>query len=137
MGTNFYWKELPKELQHLEKSFLKQNKNTDLLYHIGKRSAAGRYCFNCGTTLCRYGSQYVHHDAPWYDVCPICGSSGYNSISFTWTFLNQKWIIERMANNPQFSEKLIKNEYEDEFTVKEFLDEIATPLQFQSADYFC
>ena len=42
-----------------------------------------------------------------------------------------------MANNPQFSEKLIKNEYEDEFTVKEFLDEIATPLQFQSADYFC
>jgi hypothetical protein len=63
--------------------------------HIGKRSAAGFYCFDCGVTLCKRGDGYVHHgpdnikhDAKgfidwedyfkkdrqlWYEVCPRCG----------------------------------------------------------------
>jgi hypothetical protein len=60
--------------------------------HVGKRSAAGLYCWDCGITLCKNGNDSVHaghRDMPhetgcdrgwtcrcgWYDACPKCGAS--------------------------------------------------------------
>lgn len=54
MGTNFY---------------------TEKGKHIGKRSAAGRYCWDCKVTLCKQGESFVHRDAEWFDKCPKCGKS--------------------------------------------------------------
>ncbi len=52
MGTNFY----------------QGNK------HIGKRSAAGFYCWDCKVTLCAQGDSKVHYDeSSWYLECPKCG----------------------------------------------------------------
>ena len=42
MSTNFYWKALPKALEKYDT----QEKH-DMLMHIGKRSAGGRYCYSC------------------------------------------------------------------------------------------
>ena len=58
MGTNFYWR--------------KNGQSVD--DHIGKRSAAGYYCFDCNITLCKAGDGGVHHSkSGWYDKCPKCG----------------------------------------------------------------
>lgn len=60
MGTNFYFRE---GMCGAEQK------------HIGKRSAAGAYCFKCGITLCKKGRTKVHyiswHDG-WWDKCPLC-----------------------------------------------------------------
>jgi hypothetical protein len=51
--------------------------------HVGKRSAAGLYCFDCGITLHKHGKELLHtgkdaqgnrvapEDA-FYKVCPLC-----------------------------------------------------------------
>ena len=136
MGTNFYWKKLPKELEKF-----RTPENEEMLMHLGKRSAAGKYCRDCGTTLNRWGTQYVHRggiqEIDWYNKCPICGGEGKNSCSFTWTFLLQKKILERLYDKS--SDKLIVNEYGDEFTVREFYTgelEAYCPIQFQAAADF-
>ena len=52
--------------------------------HLGKRSAAGLYCFSCKTTLRVGGESLVHSSRAdpfdavarrqeWYDKCPKCG----------------------------------------------------------------
>jgi hypothetical protein len=41
--------------------------------HIGKRSAAGWWCWDCGITLCKGGPGMVHYDAEWHKACPQCG----------------------------------------------------------------
>jgi hypothetical protein len=56
--------------------------------HIGKRSAAGMYCWDCGITLCKGGEKKVHHSSAQsidfkemiaankrdnYSACPKCG----------------------------------------------------------------
>lgn len=137
MSTNFYWKELPKELQQYENSIVKNivtnEKEMNPLWHIGKRSAAGKYCIDCGTTFCINGTSRIHYDDNpyelfskkyneaqkyyWYSKCPICGKEGQNICSFTWTFMKQKDIIKDLIN---ISKKLILNEYGEEFTPREF-----------------
>ena len=79
MGTNFYFYEGDREYQH-----------------IGKRSAAGLYCWDCGVSLCDgafddynkcavYGNDAVHHDClDWLDECPICGA---------------KWVEEKLSES--------------------------------------
>lgn len=57
MGTNFY------EAGHAEREDR----------HIGKRSAAGRYCWECRVTLCKGGTTGVHYGEGFYDECPECG----------------------------------------------------------------
>lgn len=43
--------------------------------HIGKRSAAGLYCWDCKTTLCKDGEEGVHTGkSEWHDACPVCGA---------------------------------------------------------------
>jgi hypothetical protein len=71
VGTNFYvrgWK----GRDHMDPQF-----------HIGKRSAAGLWCWDCGVTLCKDGPTRVHHDkcphndpfcnCRWHKSCPECG----------------------------------------------------------------
>lgn len=59
MGTNFY---------------IKGHRNSDdPRYHIGKRSAAGLYCWDCGVTLCKGGESRVHYGDGFFDKCPNCG----------------------------------------------------------------
>lgn len=41
--------------------------------HIGKRSAAGLYCWDCGITLCKKGIEGVHTGVDYFDKCPKCG----------------------------------------------------------------
>jgi hypothetical protein len=61
MGTNFY---------------LRGHRHDDSPeFHIGKRSAAGLYCWDCDVTLCLEGESGVHHRSTWYDACPSCGRS--------------------------------------------------------------
>lgn len=42
--------------------------------HIGKRSAAGLYCWDCKTTLCEGGESRVHYGDHFHDSCPECGA---------------------------------------------------------------
>lgn len=62
MSTNFYVR------GH------KRNDSPDT--HIGKRSAAGYYCWDCDITLCQSGNGGIHYsdnNDKWYDKCPQCG----------------------------------------------------------------
>ena len=119
MGTNFY--------------FLDD-------VHIGKRSAAGLYCFNCGVTLCKEGEAQIHYGkSDWFDACPKCGVKrieeklenssagmelGFNKkvseikkgvatcCSFTWAFVPFHFRHTKS--------KFVKDEYGTRYTLKEF-----------------
>lgn len=82
MGTNFY---------------INSKKFDDVSGHIGKRSAAGYYCWDCHLTLCAEGPGKVHYGCRksrplevvtnkefcspgscdgghWFEECPACGA---------------------------------------------------------------
>lgn len=156
MGTNFYYKK--QDSNHSEEHPVN---------HIGKRSAAGLYCWDCGTTLCNYETQYIHQgNSDWYEVCPFCGKTreeqpldksstgielGFNkeglehkgvgsACSFTWTIMKHKqnieeqFIVDNRLINP---EKFIIDEYNREYTAKEFLELLKDcPIQFQCCSEF-
>ncbi len=64
MGTNFYLASMPADGDDL-----------DPLYHIGKRSAAGLWCYDCGITLCKGGNEKIHYGDEFYEACPKCGQA--------------------------------------------------------------
>ena len=80
MGTNFYLKSTPKESED----------DDDPTYHVGKRSAAGLYCWDCRQTLEGGGDEVqVHGNGPRLPACPKCGKAhherpfdapGYNPV---------------------------------------------------------
>lgn len=136
MGTNYYWA-----------SPRTKTKGITAGAHIGKRSAAGFYCWDCEATLCRGGIKGVHYSKhEWADVCPVCGNAKIDESldespvgvelgfaksrqqrptgvrgcsSFSWA-IHPKQVISICRKNPK--RKLIKNEYGDSFTCSEFLD---------------
>lgn len=66
MGTNFYF----------------CDNEVNEVAHIGKRLAAGLYCWDCGLTLCAGGNEAVHHDnSRWLDACPVCGQKPFEDDS--------------------------------------------------------
>jgi hypothetical protein len=80
MGTNFYWK-VPKKPRKpvtlptgvVLDAYDVGAKSEDPRIHVGKRSAAGPYCWDCSITLCKEGPQAIHHGhASWYEACPTC-----------------------------------------------------------------
>jgi hypothetical protein len=120
MGTNFYWISDDKYADEY-----------DIHIHIGKRSAAGSYCYDCGTTLNSEGTSEIHTGSnqlsQWLDECPACNTlKGAGNVktccSFTWTLLKHKWEIKRLAKEEP-DKKIIYNEYDEKFTAKEFLEE--------------
>jgi hypothetical protein len=151
MGTNFYWKD---------------SKQTDGIQdHIGKRSAAGYYCWDCGTTLLQSGDRNIHYseyEKNWLKFCPSCFAEieketitessagtelGFNKItggkkgiktccSFTWTLMKHLWKIQNLCDNVN-KEKVIINEYGDEFSAEEFLQMLkGCPVQYQYPNEF-
>lgn len=114
--------------------------------HIGKRSAAGMYCWDCGVTLCKGGGGDL--DDEWFTKCPVCGKSpdkepleesstgrelGFNDnppapktgvascSSFSWAMKPDHF--ERAVRNyppDKFTGHPVVDEYETEFTGDEF-----------------
>ena len=147
MGTNYY-KEPLKE---------KYDEECDLNYftdeyksHIGKRSAAGYYCWDCKTTLKIGGEAKVHYDGEWYDECPKCGASkhvetlddssagrelGFNKSNTSKhngvrTVSSFNWAIDPETLDSVLNEKTY-NEYGDDFTKEEFKNLISDcPIHF-------
>jgi predicted nucleic acid-binding Zn ribbon protein len=105
--------------------------------HLGKRSAAGFYCFECEITLCKDGRDKVHNNSAWHEQCPVCGAKpekedfGSSSVGRELGFNKNKqkktnvrscasfrWAIE-----PAMIKTItgtIRNEYGDKFTEKQF-----------------
>jgi len=139
MGTNFYLKD----------AALEDN-------HIGKRSAAGRYCWDCGRTLCKQGNQGIHYsESEWYNACPVCGKKpvnesldessagielGFNKnglkktgvsscCSFTWANdMDQNLFL----NTINLHSKIVRDEYGRSYTAKEFLEILTDcPIQYR------
>lgn len=130
-------------------------------HHIGKRSAAGYYCWDCGVTLCKDGPSKIHYESEWYDRCPICGEYkkpeglnessagrelGFNKnnqpvkrgvrsvCSFTWAMDIDvlKWGL--------VGEKPVTDEYGREYTLKEFQEVLSQcPIRFHDSIgvWFC
>lgn len=143
MGTNFYWTKIPREFENyklnVEKYIGDVDDNPDnVLLHIGKRSAAGSYCYECGTTLNKCGTDYVHggDNIDWYEQCPICGKEGSPISSFRWTMMRHKWLAEKLADEG-CTKKCIVDEYGDSYSPMEFLNEVIPPIEFQSCCEFC
>lgn len=110
--------------------------------HLGKRSAAGLYCFDCDITLRKGGRDLVHQGGweqkdLWYADCPVCGgkpvkedmntSSVGKELGFNKKSQIQKGIRTctsfRWAIEPAMLKKIrgsIDNEYGDKFTDKQF-----------------
>lgn len=64
MGTNFYAGDFDPET----------HSDMDPKFHIGKRSAAGLYCWDCDLTLCEGGPDRVHSGrVPFATACRECG----------------------------------------------------------------
>ena len=124
MGTNYYWKD-------------KGESKFD--GHIGKMSAAGPYCWECGATLCTWGTEHVHSGGGSIaEDCPVCEKSRGeldSTCSFTWTYMAQYEKLKTMKGR---KDKVVVNEYGEEFTVDDFLEIAeACPIWFQAATWFC
>ena len=76
MGCNFYWYiDTDVALPTGATVRLGLPADTDVDWHIGKRSAAGPYCWYCDLTLCRDGNDRVHFNSEWWPACPRCGAA--------------------------------------------------------------
>jgi len=138
MGTNFY---------------VRAGKNTssmDPKFHIGKRSAAGPYCWDCGVTLHKEGNIKVHTsctipghkwhcDCQWHKSCPKCGkkprkeelcdSTGGRELGFNKALPTAKTGVASCSSfswcmDPKkFLKKRVTvwNEYGDNFSHEEFM----------------
>lgn len=72
----------------------------------------------------------------WYNKCPCCGGDGTFITTFNWTMMLHKKIMYNTKEKDlpiyMFS-ALIKNEYDEEFSMEEFLQQIKTPIEYQTA----
>jgi hypothetical protein len=116
--------------------------------HIGKRSAAGLYCFDCHVSLRIGGESLVHsskadpfdreaHQKEWYSVCPICGQApkdedwNHSSAGRELGFNKEPYAAkEDVASCSSFTWAVpeseirrlwfVKDEYGRRFTIQEF-----------------
>ena len=137
MGTNYYFTRNPITGAEWEEEI----EDTNPLRHIGKRSAAGAYCYTCGTTLCKYGTTCVHqYGFRWHKECPICGQAGVPSCSFTITLLSHKALLQKLSRNKtrgKEDQKWVVDEYGQTFTAVEMLKIIKEcPIIFQDCSEF-
>ena len=147
MGTNFYFI-----------GYKSDDGEILLDTHIGKRSAAGPYCWDCRTTLCKGGNKGVHYYEPWYDNCPGCGKPrinetfdnstagrelGFNKskpvlktgiascCSFGWGIPPENVALFLFRNNFSRCKKIIEDEYGSKYTYEEFMDVLKEcPIRF-------
>jgi len=117
--------------------------------HIGKRSAAGLYCWNCKKTLCEDGEEGIHYGvSKWSKECPICGekaieenldnSSAGRELGFNKNLPDEKVGVAScssftwaMPKEKALKLKKIKDEYDRVFSKKEFLNILKEcPVQY-------
>ena len=127
--------------------------------HLGRRSAAGLYCWSCGVSLRIGGESLVHssradpfnaevHREEWYDKCPICGEAPRdenwsNSSAGRELGLNKEPYGEKtgVSSCSSFTWavresslnrlKCVKDEYGHRFTIAEFRKILEEcPIQF-------
>ena len=168
MGTNFYWRVVDPEEVTLPNGEVVRPMdsidNMDPRIHIGKRSAAGKYCWDCHQTFCKGGEEQIHLDeSDWYDACPKCGkkeeksdhSSGLvelgfqkaankpptgvsTATSFSWA---QYPSEVKETCSKKLDEVIVVDEYSRGYTGQEFLDMIESncPIWFRDSigTYFC
>jgi hypothetical protein len=65
MGTNYY-------IKGYKESSDEGDNHLSPDWHIGKLSAAGQFCFDCGISLCK---GQTHYDNEFYEKCPLCMKS--------------------------------------------------------------
>lgn len=144
VGTNFYIKEVFDKPLKIPISLDIE----DPLIHIGKRSHAGRYCWDCMITLCKEGSEMVHFNTShWYAKCPQCGKddsemSGKNRsvscCSFSWA--QEPEEFRRKMAKYLYSKKWIAiDEVNKKYTFRQFMEEVNNcPIQFTNnvGEYF-
>lgn len=131
MGTNFYVDN--------------HNQSSNPKWHIGKRSAAGWYCWDCDITLCKDGEENIHGNSEWCHECPKCGAKKQDE-SFTEGAAGR----ELGFNKEQYKQKTgvascssftwarklgkvqkIEDEYGTKFTRKEFEEMLLEcPVQY-------
>ena len=132
MGTNFY----------LNKRGMDRYKD-----HVGKRSAAGLYCWDCRLTLCKGGEEKIHFSEgdKFHKACPKCGKKpkdegwgssagrelGFNKgpfkpkkgvascASFTWAMPEDD--LAKFLDKTR-KKKPIVDEYGTEFSADEFVE---------------
>jgi len=127
MGTNFYWADGEKE-------------------HIGKRSGAGPYCWDCRRTLCIGGEYEVHQMSgrgSFFKECPGCGKSLSGSVisskappsgvlsscSFIWA-INPEKAVFHLGQHAR--ELCVEDEYGKKYSGAEFMImlESQCPIRF-------
>jgi hypothetical protein len=141
MGTNFYIKDAKGKAG----------------YHVGKRSAAGFYCFDCHAPLNNKGLSGVHscHATP-LTACPVCGKKpikeswdtssaglelGFNknpyqkktgvSSASSFTFAMGLDEMKKKLMSRKLFSKCIIDEYGRTYTYHEFMDLLnACPIHF-------
>jgi len=124
VGTNFYWRysgqfyiATPEEDVDVCE-FLNED---DPRIHIGKRSFAGKYCWECMRTLCESESLIHSCDGEWCEICPDCMSKKNvdGACSFSWAQLPSK-VIEFCQEHPY--EEIMEDECGRPLTGEEFVD---------------
>lgn len=115
--------------------------------HIGKRSAAGHYCWDCGITLCKKGNAGIHYNEKYADRCPICKQVpikepvsasaigrelGFNEHAFeAKTGVKSCSSFSWSTDFEYITDKKFKDEYGIVYTRKEFADMLKEcPIQF-------
>jgi hypothetical protein len=141
VGTNFYWRErLGEDDLGLD----------DPRVHIGKRSGAGYYCWDCDESLHELGIEGIHTGIDrWLDACPRCGkrkTEGPEPVrdlarlpvgvakccSFTWSASPRR---VRAVCAAQLDTKIVVDENGLDFTGREFLEMLALfcPIEVHDA----
>jgi hypothetical protein len=136
MGTNFYL------------ASYKDDMNPDT--HVGKRSAAGLYCWDCRITLCKAGESGVHQAMEYHKNCPRCGKTFDGSalseggaaveLGFSQPYGKEDRIGVKPVSSFTWAMKpenlkrkrKIVDEYGRTYTIQEFKEKILgnCPLQF-------
>lgn len=163
MGTNFYWLYNKPKIDPVETILptgekithpITQIDDMDPTIHIGKRSAAGLFCYACKITLCKGGVPAVHYGGwgdglkTWHDNCPKCGqapveqkdhAAGMVELGFARPRTNTPPPVVMSTSSFSWAQdpekvikackenpdkKIIQDEYDREMTGHEFLDMI-------------
>lgn len=145
MGTNFYWLKEYSEIKRLQE----QGIETELddyspTVHIGKRAAAGSYCYSCRVSLFSGGEEWVH-GPPWggsdplsqsdidlfdsmkmLQACPECGAEkGSEHVRGACSFCYAQQPNEvRQRCEQSLNSPCVIDGYDREYTGKEFLGEL-------------